>query len=333
MRDLIRAVTQLAADHEFTAFQNDLVRHAYQALGQGYSSNENEVQLVTGLVKSLRGNSHGPLSVFADKIHGTASWVEFDYMDKPTTKELGDMAVITTVTRQRERLFQRLCVIQNKKRGPTGWAVDQEQLYLLKNFPPFAGNKGIFKNCRDVAFRNESGCLGAYGLLHARGEMVFASGPLVAELLRGRKSLPESDVALVEATIGPFSHQVGGAFPFGGPSCRIHPREWFHLCEMFAHEFGWPFLFGHGVGRWLGNAVFGRDLYDFVRLWTQLNIGEVTYAFGEVANAPVDAFANVLLRRIGLGDVFDMPSDQFAELEFESEMGILALHFDVGRME
>ena len=64
-----------------------------------------------------------------------------------------------------------------------------------------------------------------------------------------------------------------------------------------------------------------------------MNIGEVTYAFGEVVNVPVDAFANLLLRRIGLGEVFDMPPDQFVDVPFESEMGVVSLQFDVGQME
>ncbi len=335
MRRLFEAIARLSADDGFTRFQNESSHDFYQALGQGYSCNDNEVALVQRLVDAANGKLYGPIQLHANMLHGSRSYVEFNYMDKPVTKELGDMAIISIVTKGSERLFQRLCIIQNKKTNGKSWSIDQEQLFLLKNFPPFSGNKGIFKHCRDVLFRNSSGCLGAFGLMNSPGEMLFASAPLVAELQCGKKSLSMSDISIPMDLLNESRNCSAVHFPFLPGMHRMHPEEWFCFLEDIAHNFG--ALFG-GAGifgtRFLGACRFSRDVHDWTRNWTQLNVGEITYAYDTVTNAPVDAFANALMQSAGFADVFDIPpSNQFAEMHFEHQMAVFAMRFDVSDFE
>ena len=182
-------ILELANDDKFTAFQNSVTSAVYDELGQGYAANENEVALVKRLVEATQNQSYNnSVKLHAAMLHGSRSYVEFDYLDKRVTKELGDMAVIAVVTTSKKRLFQRICIIQNKKTRKNGWDIDLEQLFLLKNFPPFTGSKGIFSGYRDLAFRNSSGSLGAFGLMHAPGEMLVVAAPLLPEFLRGKKN-------------------------------------------------------------------------------------------------------------------------------------------------
>lgn len=337
MHRVIRTFTDLMKDEGFLGFQNDLAFDIYDVLGKGFSANENEVSLVTKLCEITNGKSYGPVSIRADKIHGSRSYVEFNYMDKPVTKELGDMAIITVVSSGRERLFQKLCIIQNKKGSKSAsdnnkenirWDIDLEQLYLLKNFPRLSGNKGILKHCHDVSFRNTEGSLGAFGLLHNPGDMIFITAPLLTELMKGKKSLNISDISVIGDNYN-SSQQGGMEFPFFG---RFHQEELYMMCKEFMHDFKmWPFA-GGSTMPFFGNTPFSRDMYDFVRSWTQVNIGETSFSFGQVINTAVDGLSNALLRQIGFGEGLDLPvNSNFAEFHWEGELGVAVTHIDIDR--
>lgn len=130
MRRLFSQVHKLRRDDGFVSFQNDVVHEFYDTLGRGFSKNENEVALVERLVDATKGKTYGPISLHGSMLHGSRSYVEFNYRDQPVTKELGDMAIITLVTSGSERLFQRLTIVQNKKTSSKSWGLDQEQLWL-----------------------------------------------------------------------------------------------------------------------------------------------------------------------------------------------------------
>jgi len=337
MHRILETFMELIKDEGFLGFQNDIALDIYNELGKGFSANENEVSLVTKLCEITNGKSYGPVSIRADKIHGSRSYVEFHYMDKPVTKELGDMAIITIVSKGRERLFQKLCLIQNKKgnnadssknKENVRWDIDLEQLYLLKNFPRLSGNKGIFKHCNDVSFRNTEGSLGAFGLLHFPGDMIFITAPLLTELMKGRKSLNTSDISVVESNCT-AGNQNGMGFPFLPLLGEIHPM----MYEELWHRYGgmWPHMCGSTMP-FFGNTPFSRDMYDFVRSWTQANIGETSFSFGEVINTAVDGLSNALLRQIGFGESMDLPVNRnFAEFHWEGELGVAVTHIDIDR--
>lgn len=320
---------RLSEDAGFLNFQNEVTRDAYDALGQAYAANANEVEIVTKLVEAVNDKSYDQVQISASKIHGSRSYVEFNFRDKPTTKELGDMVVVTIVTSGKNRLLQRLCIIQNKKAKDRKWAIDPEQLFLLKNFPPFTGNRGIFREMSNVAFRNRSGCLGAFGLLDEPGEMMFIAAPEFAELLRDRGSLSAAEIGLPSH----ISHDGGQPYFHGGALSAplFDPEEWDMIMREFFHRFG-PFPwkgFGYALP-FLGNVHYARDMYDFIRAWTQVNLGEFTCMRGEVVNPEADDFANLLIRSAGLGRGVEFPKgNRNIERKFEGGIAIFLLSVDV----
>jgi len=343
MHRIIETFMALIKDEIFLGFQNDLALDIYNELGKGFSTNENEVSLVTRFCDIIKKKSyvHGPLSISAHKIHGARSYVEFNYMDKPVTKELGDMAIITIVSDGKERLYQKMCLIQNKKgnnadnsknKGNIRWDIDLEQLFLLKNFPKLSGSKGIFKHCREISFRNTEGSLGAFGLLHFPGDMIFIAAPLLAELMKGRESLNLSDISVVSGNYSVNSPRDMG-FPFLPFLGKIHSQKLIFIYEELCHYYGgmWPHMYGATMP-FFGNTFFLRDMYDFVRAWTQVNIGETCFSFGEVINTTVDGLSNAILRQIGFSESVDLPvNTDFAEFRWEGELGVIVTHIDIGR--
>jgi len=330
MMRILDKVHALSIDSGFLDFQHNLTRRMYDALGQGYAADDNEVRLVKRAVDSVNGQSYRGVRVFATVIHGARSYVEFNFMDKPVTKELGDMTIITLVTDKAHRLLQKVCVIQNKKERDAHWDIDTEQLYLLKNFPPFSGNKGIFRRCRDMVFRNSSGSLGCYGLFLSPGEMILASAPVLTEMLHGKNRISHSDVGY-PGTIGVESSGAVNFPPLLPGFTWRHSKEIFLYLEQFAIRYGYPFLVGAPFRAFLGCAQFARDIHDFTRNWTQLNIGELTTSFGLVLNPTVDAFSNFVLRSAGFKDFHvELPTGKyFGDEEFEGQMAVLLLHVDV----
>jgi len=328
MHRIFNYAARLSEDDGFFKFQNELAQTAYDLLGQAYKANDNEIAIVTKLVNAVNGKSHNHVSVAANKIHGSRSFVEFNYRDKPTTKELGDMAVISVVTSGKERLLQRVCIIQNKKAKEHAWRVDPEQLFLLKNFPPFSGNRGLFRGMSDIAFRNRSGCLGAYGLFDEPGDMMFVAAPLFAEVLRGRSAVAADNIGIPTAINNYSSQFAFQSTPFGN---LVDPEEWYMIMREMLHRIG-PFP-RHGLGAGLpffGNVHYGRDIYDFIRAWTQINLGEYTCLDGNAINPEVDAFANRLIRAAGIGHGIDFPTgnDEF-EGKPEGDMAIFLLQMDI----
>ncbi len=331
MLELISCLGDLNNDSKFFKFQNKVVELLYNELIPGYENGEDEVLLVSRLVNAVNGESYGPMRLLAKKIHGSRSFVNFQYMNKGITKELGDMVVISVATAGRKRLFQRISIIQNKKSKKTSWGIDSEQLFLLKNFPLFTGESGVFKDRDNVAFRNESRCLGSYGLFCDPGEMVFVSAPLVASLLSGKKSLSLSALSL------PFEYNSTALnvsrFPWWSGRLRYNPRELRYILRELSESPHFPLMWPFGSeSNFLGNTVFGRDLYDFVRAWTQFSLGEVTYAYDTVLNSEVDAFANLIIAAAGFSDLFEMPmprNDVFPERQLEGDLAVILMHVDV----
>jgi hypothetical protein len=323
---------RLSDDAGFLDWQNEVTREAYEALGQAYTANSNEVEIVTRLVDTVKDKTYDKIHISANKIHGSRSYVEFNFRDKPTTKELGDMAVITVVTSGKTRLLQRLCVIQNKKGKDGKWTIDSEQLFLLKNFPPFTGNRGIFRGMSNVTFRNRSGCLGAFGLFADPGEMMLVAAPEFAELLRDRSSLTQSDIGLPSHVLNDGGQPNFHAGLFSKPP--FDPREWYMLMRKLFHKIG-PFPwneFGRSLP-FLGNVHYARDMYDFIKAWTQVNLGEFTCMQGAIINAQADSFANQLVRNAGLESGVDFPNgNRNVEYKFEGSMAVFLLRMDVKQM-
>lgn len=337
-----RFFANLLNDDGYFGFQKGLADAMYTVLRQGYASNENEIQLVHRLAKVTNGMSYGRIHLHSEKIHGSTSLVQFSHQGRAITKELADSVFITVVTAQRRRLVQRVCFVSHKKahapkkRVGRTWDIDAEQLYLLKNFPVLSGAKGILRGTRDVIFRNIGNSLGAFGLFLDPGEMIFASAPLLAEMMRGRRTLRAGEISVLgarhEANVTP--NALPG-FPWLAWDPRLPYPEaleiLYHEFHHLAREYGPPFLLpwvwpGPNL-QFLGSANFMRDLHDLARNWTLCNVGEYCYAFGAVADDALDRLAASLLRQAGAQEFFDI--DQEGP-EIDAGIAVFIAHIDVG---
>lgn len=156
------------------------------------------------------------------------------------------------------------------------------------------------------------------------------SAPLVAGMLSGKKSLGQADLAGPLDAAGQHPSHAGG-FPWWPGMLHCHPKELHYILRELCEFHDFPFMLPFGSeSSFLGNTVFGRDLYDFTRAWTQFSLGEVTYAHDTVLNAEVDAFANLLIAAAGFRDLFDMPGNEvFPQGEFNGDLAIVLMHLDV----
>jgi len=325
MERFVRVWTDLISDDNFLAFQDEIICKSYYELFKGYESNENEVSIVKRLIDATNKKSYGPIKIFSKKIHGSSSLVEFNCRANKTVKELGDMLVISVVTENRKRLFQRVCIIQNKKDKNERWEIDQEQLYLLKNFPKFSGKQGLFKNFINTIFKNNSGSLGAFGLFENPGEMIFLTANVLTDMLKGKKYLARTDIGMYGKEN--FLNRNIFLYPFW-----YSPRwdEFFYYWFKYLRRYNLSIDYGNLP--LFGNTFFTLDLNDFVKSWTLFNIGEYTCFLGDVINKRVDVFSNSILRAIGLRDFIDLPiTNQEVEFTFESEAAIFVIHIDIGQ--
>ncbi|MCD6406649.1 hypothetical protein J7L81_02095 [Candidatus Aerophobetes bacterium] len=324
-------------------FQKETTELIYQALTVGYLENENEVKLVERIVDSSSGRGKDDIHIFAKKIHGSASYVSFLNRDKPATTELGDMIIISIIVKEQVRLLQKISIVQNKKateretrNGVTRtWSLDEDQLFLLKNFPKIKSNQGIFKNLfiNEIVFPNTTNCLGTYGLLKSPGEMIFASASLIEEFRKNKKSVNEEDIFYPCETAHTCDN---GGFPFSFPFIfhpkLFHPQyfeDFFMFWDKMFHRFhDLPFF----PSLW-NTKLFTRDLYDFVRAWTEFSIGEPTCILGKVINDNLDYFTNSLLYSISPRKMSSLIGKTHANREFEPQgnLGILALVYEIAK--
>ncbi|MCD4784567.1 MAG: hypothetical protein K8T10_12160 [Candidatus Eremiobacteraeota bacterium] len=326
MERLIREFNKLIVNIDFKRFQNEFSLSIYDALGQGYSKSENEVSLVTRLVDTIKNSAqYRNLSFHSKKIHGSRSYVEFNFRDKPVTKELADMLVISVATYKRKRIVQKITFIQNKVDSKRSWKIDEEQLFLLKNFPSFSGKKGIFRQFgqKDIVFLNHSKCLGSYGLFMEPGEMIFLSAPLVADMKKN-KSIAEKDIRYLEE-----NRSYGNNFNFSPYLDPMILEDMIHYLYKYCRKghYSFPFFSGQN-SEFLGNTIFARDIHDFIREWTFFNIGETTFINDSVVNPLLDDFTNNILRAIGMGEHINIPESN-NQPKFESETAVFVMHLGI----
>ena len=110
---------------DFKKFQNTFARDVYESLGTSYSNSDGEVKMVTEMCQKIDGKTFEKLKFYTKKIHGTRSFVEFHNQDKPITKELADMVIISVATKNKEIIYEKTAFIQNKKEDTdSNWKID-----------------------------------------------------------------------------------------------------------------------------------------------------------------------------------------------------------------
>ncbi len=296
MYNLINLFSEYYNRLDFREFQNSLTEEAYDNLGLSYTNSYNEVKTVTELCNLLNGKSFEKLSIYSKKIHGTKSYVQFKNRDKPVSTELADMVIISLVTRKNEIVYEKTSFVQNKKEDSQNkWKIDQNQLYLLKNFPSFKGTKGIFNQKfkgKSISYKNQSRTLGTYGLFQSPGDMILASADLINKVQSG-KSVEFDRIKSLN-----IHTQNGMGFPFIGDYRMMEEMIFMYMKRL--PKYGIPFM----NLPFLGTTLVCYDLYDFIRNWTLFNIGEPAYAFGNTIDEQLSIFNRILFREFeGLGNL------------------------------
>ena len=329
MEKTIRELSRLFRDIEFKLFQNQFSRDVYESLSQSYKNKENEVSTVTRLVESINNKKYNSMKFHSYKIHGSRSYVEFDFQDRPTTKELADMIVISIISDGRKRLMQKVSFIQNKMNENGLWNIDKEQLYLLKNFPTFTGNKGLLKSYfgkSNICFHNHSKNLGSFMLFSDPGELKYISAPFLSEIvINGTIKL--ENINMSESIISNQNNGMLQPFIF---DLRFY-EEYMHYFLKRSGPYGFlPNLGMNNSLPFLTNSVFSRDVYDFVRNWTLFNLGETSFSYGEMIDENLDRFVVSILKKIGLNEEIDLPEGSF-ENGFNSDLAVFVVNFDVNQ--
>jgi len=330
-----------ARSPRFVSNQHDIANCMRSVIRDGFANGSREEVIVEKLVNSVKKINSFPIQLSSEFIHGHRSMVKYDFGGLEPQCELGDMFIISVLTYNRKRIFQRISFIQNKmalksrlttKECSPKWKIDHTQLYLLKHFPPMEGTSGLFKNCK-IVLANTSRCLGSYGLLHAPDQMVFASAPLVSDLLFGNKIITSKQFSDITARMNMYCcssvHESTWPLFFS----HIHPMDFMELTHMihnFWRSHGYPWY--PMPNSFVMNNHLSCDILDFVKNWTLLNIGEPTY-FGEtVVNPELDTIGNAMLRRVGMSDLFELPHDDNMNNNYNFEnggFGIIAMVHDV----
>ena len=320
MDRLLKTFSDYYNRQDFRVFQNNLARKVYETLGTSYSNSDGEVKMVTNMCNTINGKDFERLEFYATKIHGTRSFVEFYNQDKPTTKELADMVIISVVTENREIIYEKTAFIQNKKEDTeNSWKIDQDQLYLLHNFPTFKGEKGIFKRNfnNEVVFQNHSENLGNYGLFQSPCEMILVNAHTVYRLQQGDK-ISLSDIRKYAHNNTPNN---GFLFPF-----IDHPfwDEILYRCVKHFPKYGFPFL----NLPFLGNSIVSFNIYEFIRNWSLFNIGEVVSVYDNVTDYDLRDFNRILLRQTGLSEFINLKTEN-QKLEYENNLVIMVAHLNL----
>jgi hypothetical protein len=318
MNRLLETFADYYNRQDFRLFQNSLAQEVYNTLSTSYSNADGEVRIVTDLCKAVDGKSFRNLTFYAEKIHGSRSLVEFHNQAKSITTELADMVIISIATRNREIVYERTAFIQNKKEDRKNtWKIDQDQLYLLHNFPTFKGIRGIFSNSinREVAFQNMSKSLGNYGLFQNPGEMILVNASTVFRLQQDGK-LSFSDLRKCSNT-----QSNSCSFPFADH--LIWDKMLYRYYKNFPeYGFHFPYL------PFLGNSIISFNIYEFIRNWSLFNIGEVVSVGSENSNDDLWHFNRALLRKAGLSDIINVQTEN-QQNEFDNDMAILVAHINL----
>jgi len=316
MDSLIRTFSDYYNWQDFRKFQNTLAQEVYDTLGTSCSNSDGEIKMVTKMCSAIDSKKFEKMQFYARKIHESRSFVEFHNQDKPITKELADMVIMSIATKNRKIIYEKTAFIQNKKEDSENiWKIDQDQLYLLHNFPTFKGDKGIFRKTfrHEVIFQNHSNSLGNYGLFQSPGEIVLVNALTVYKLQQSGK-ISFSDIRK-------YTHNniLNNAFPLFD---HHYVDEMFYNYFKYFGKYGLPYL----NLPFLNNCIISYNVYEFIRNWSLFNIGEVVSVYGNNVNVDLKKFNQVLLREVGL---YDFISDNIEAEEFENNLTIMVAHLNL----
>ena len=156
--------------------------------------------------------------------------------------------------------------------------------------------------------------------------MILTSAPLLTDLLCGLKSITPSK-------LGNFTNV--NSVPGWVNSL---PNPWF-FNRHFRYDSDLEYLYYKLGIQFLSDHIFNstpssQDICDFIRNWTQMNIGEPTWIVNEYHNPEVDDFSSALIRKAGFEISTDAPDPQgiFTEMTFEGQTAVMFLHIDISQI-
>jgi len=237
MHELIEGIFELNRKITSNAFirEEKNVSNAIQtALSKVYLNDGNEIDLVETTIETLNSSQCYHFKLESMFIHGNRSQIEFTYYGNKVKKELGDLLLVSTLTRNGTPLLQKLTIVQAKKdtNKPYSWGVDKEQLFFLSNWPEFKGVMGIFPNS-DLAIPDYSGCLGSYYLYHEPGDFVFVSAKELDKMVGSKKRVNYDELLKNQDKSDKYSSTSYSSLPI----LSSHPEELFEFYERYLHRF------------------------------------------------------------------------------------------------
>lgn len=277
---------------EFRAWQNSFACDIYKRLAAFTASDKlQEVAKVTALCEAMSNRNFRGLNIESRMIHKyNTSGVSFDYMGKSSKKELGDMAIVSMVTIDRQIVLLKTAFIQNKDTKTHDWKIDHEQLFLLKNFPTFTGERGMLLS-KTFTFLNHSGTLGNFGLFLPNGDMTFLTAQDVFCNQQNNAHIHFDSIR--NGACGCYSHRTLSGIQKRNPykgycnysdciECR-YCRSCSD-CMMNSHA---PFF---------GKYSYALDVHEVVRELTYFNIGELSWTLsGNDINEDLYHCTNIIL--------------------------------------
>lgn len=359
MLNFVKRLCELSTDTGFRYTQNKLAEIVYDTLIASYEDGEvKTVEDICDKFKAFNSQKLLPkdVTIYAEKFHGPKSFVNFKNVlsekkdDKGyLTKEMADMIVIAIATEKDRILFEKIAFIQNKIQDKNSrknaWDIDQDQLFLLQNFPTFkahkasrglGGKKGLFYTNEDTDYvlHNTWGKLGNYGLFRSPGEMIFANAKLIAAAqdepekapvpkkvptTKKVRKLPVSFDKL--KSIGLLLENQPYSFP-----CSLFPHPYLEEFYYLSRKYGFNII----QMPFLRSVDFASNVYDFVRNWTMFSIGEpVTALYLHLQPDPELArISHSLLRKIGL-NIERLSVNHDGIQGFDCNTAVFVIHYDI----
>ncbi len=289
MRDVINCIkkyVEVTEEEQFIIHWKELARRLLNGINDEYQRKYHEPDIVNTIETIINNigqfrakNRNFNISTNSIFIHGTKSWVEFEYYGKKSQRELGDIIFILSVIYNGRKFFEKMTINQVKKSTTMSWNFgnnsSKEQLYLLSRFPTFRGVNRSLIPMKNYNLANKSGCLGTHGLLYYPGDFALISSKEL-EVILSRKNKLQLD-NLVER-IEP--NTVCSCFPCCHLLYDIDFEECFYVLYKYHHYYPKysrhiPFIYNMPI---LGSRCISYNVYDFSNKFLVGHIGELIYA-------------------------------------------------------
>ncbi|MCK4981960.1 MAG: hypothetical protein KAS17_03500, partial [Victivallaceae bacterium] len=118
MRELMEGIIEFGkttTKDSFIEEEKHVSSTIQSALSEVYLNDGDEVELVKRTIETLNSSRSYHFKLESTFIHGNKSQIEFQYYGKKAKKELGDLLIVSTLTRRGTPLLQKLTIIQAKK--------------------------------------------------------------------------------------------------------------------------------------------------------------------------------------------------------------------------